>query len=93
MILDTIVDWKRQEVDSLKHHGISTPDCQIDPPRGFQKALTGYDGLSVIAEAKKASPSKGVICPDFNPVKILPEGQGIKFLDCRIVLRSDVSDK
>jgi len=70
MILDTIVDWKRQEVDSLKHHGISTPDCQIDPPRGFQKSLTGYDGLSVIAEAKKASPSKGVICPDFDPAKI-----------------------
>jgi len=33
-----------------------------------------------------------VYAVDFNPVKILPEGQGIKFLDCRIVLRSDVSD-
>jgi indole-3-glycerol phosphate synthase len=70
MILDTIVDVKRQEVDRLKQHGIRTPDCQIESPRGFQKALTVHDGLSVIAEAKKASPSKGVISIDFDPAKI-----------------------
>jgi indole-3-glycerol phosphate synthase len=70
MILDTIVDRKRQEVDSFKKHGISAPDCQVDPPRGFQQALTEYRGLAVIAEAKKASPSKGVICADFDPARI-----------------------
>ena len=70
MILDTIVEQKRQEVDSLKRQKVGKPDCQVDPPRGFQKALTGYAGLSMIAEAKKASPSKGVICADFDPVKI-----------------------
>jgi len=70
MILDTIVEQKRQEVDSLKRQGIGKPDCQVDPPRGFQQALIGYTGLSVIAEAKKASPSKGVICADFDPAKI-----------------------
>lgn len=70
MILDTIVEQKRQEVDSLKRQKVGKPDCQVDPPRGFQKALTGYGGLSMIAEAKKASPSKGVICADFDPVKI-----------------------
>ena len=70
MILDTIVDQKRLEVESLKQHGISGPGGQVDPPRGFHKALTVYDGLSVIAEAKKASPSKGVICADFDPASI-----------------------
>ena len=70
MILDTIVEQKRQEVDRLKRQGVGKPDCQVDPPRGFQQALTGYTGLSVIAEAKKASPSKGVICADFDPAKI-----------------------
>ena len=70
MILDTIVEQKRQEVDKLKRLGVVEPDCQIDPPRGFQQALTGYAGLSMIAEAKKASPSKGVICADFDPLKI-----------------------
>ena len=70
MILDTIVEQKRQEVDRLKWQGVGKPDCQVDPPRGFQQALTGYAGLSVIAEAKKASPSKGIICADFDPAKI-----------------------
>jgi len=70
MILDTIVEQKRQEVDNLKRQGVGEPDCHVDPPRGFQRALTGYAGLSMIAEAKKASPSKGVICADFDPVKI-----------------------
>jgi indole-3-glycerol phosphate synthase len=70
MILDTIVEQKRQEVDKLKRQGVGKPDCQVDPPRRFQQALTGYAGLSVIAEVKKASPSKGVICADFDPAKI-----------------------
>ena len=70
MILDTIVEQKQQEVADLRQHGLRMPDGQIDPPRGFQQALTEYRGLSVIAEAKKASPSKGVICADFDPVKI-----------------------
>lgn len=50
--------------------GIGHPDRDVDPPRGFLRALTSYDGMALIAEAKKASPSKGVICPDFDPVKI-----------------------
>ena len=70
MILDTIVEQKQQEVADLRQRGLRVPDGQIDPPRGFQQALTEYAGLSVIAEAKKASPSKGVICADFDPVKI-----------------------
>jgi indole-3-glycerol phosphate synthase len=70
MILDTIVAQKQEEVVSLKMEVIGSPDIQVDPPRGFQRALTDFPGLSVIAEAKKASPSKGVICADFDPVAI-----------------------
>ncbi len=70
MILDTIVARKREEVDSLLQTGIAEPDSEIDPPRGFRSALENHNGLSVIAEAKKASPSKGLIRPDFNPVQI-----------------------
>ncbi len=74
MILDTIVAQKRQEVAALKTFGINLPaqyqEKAIDPPRGFRRALTEYSGLSVIAEVKKASPSKGVICTNFQPTDI-----------------------
>ncbi|MBU1565648.1 MAG: indole-3-glycerol phosphate synthase TrpC [Proteobacteria bacterium] len=74
MILDTIVARKRQEVVELRSKGIFLPaqfrDKEIDPPRGFCRALMAYPGVSVIAEVKKASPSKGIICADFQPVNI-----------------------
>lgn len=74
MILERIVAKKRLEVAELKAKGIHLPESfgqkQIDPPRGFRKALMDYPGVAIIAEVKKASPSKGVICPDFDPVAI-----------------------
>jgi len=69
-ILDTIVAHKKQEVALLKSKGVTAPDGSIDPPRGFMRALTESSEIAVIAEVKKASPSKGVICPDFDPETI-----------------------
>lgn len=70
MILDTIVARKKEEVSGLLNKGYPIPDDEIPPPRGFKKSLTDYVGMALIAEAKKASPSKGVICHDFDPVAI-----------------------
>lgn len=70
MILDTIVARKREEVAALKKTGIKPLDREVDPPRGFYDALVDFSGVAIIAEAKKASPSKGVIQPDFDPVRI-----------------------
>ena len=71
MILDRIVERKREEVSRLRSHGITLPTefagQQLDSPRGFKQALEQYDGVAIIAEVKKASPSKGVICQDFAP--------------------------
>jgi indole-3-glycerol phosphate synthase len=70
MILDTIVARKYEEVAELKRRGLPTAPRPVAPPRGFINALTRAPGVAIIAEAKKASPSKGVIQPDFDPVRI-----------------------
>ncbi len=48
------------------------------PTRGFASAVSrkGPDEpLRIIAEAKKASPSKGLLCPDFDPVALARDYQ------------------
>lgn len=73
-ILDTIVARKHEEVALLRRNSVQLPQpfigIEIAPPRGFRQALLAYQGLSIIAEVKKASPSKGVICENFHPVEI-----------------------
>ncbi|WP_417913008.1 indole-3-glycerol phosphate synthase TrpC [Candidatus Electronema sp. TJ] len=70
MILDTIAARKWEEIAVLKRSGIRPPEGSVAPPRGFIRALLTAPGVAIIAEAKKASPSKGVICPDFDPCAI-----------------------
>jgi len=69
-ILQTIVERKKKEVAQLKAKGLIRPELPLDPPRGFMRALVQAPEIAVIAEVKKASPSKGVICPDFDPAAI-----------------------
>jgi len=45
--------------------------CADKPlPYGFTNALKRTNGPAIIAEVKKASPSKGIIREDFNPIEI-----------------------
>jgi len=80
MILDTIVQQKKEEVNSLRLNGITIPkpygDKPVDGSRGFTRSLLDFSGVSIIAEVKKASPSKGVISHDFDPVRIAVNYQG-----------------
>lgn len=76
-ILDTIVARKYEEVRENRAR-VSLDELQrlaaaADAPRGFADALRKRAALqqpAVIAEVKKASPSKGVIRENFNPAEI-----------------------
>lgn len=66
--LAEICATKRQEVAARKPHGLSHWPAP-SPVRGFEAALRAKaaNGLALIAEIKKASPSKGLIRADFDP--------------------------
>jgi indole-3-glycerol phosphate synthase len=72
-ILDRILETKRAEVAAKKATtSLASLEAMIsrrDTPRGFRKALDkkAKTGPALIAEVKKASPSKGVIREDFDP--------------------------
>ncbi|HKF51799.1 MAG TPA: indole-3-glycerol phosphate synthase TrpC [Candidatus Acidoferrales bacterium] len=72
-VLTRIVERRREVV---AHRKRVLPDVALKlavekksaPVRDFMAALT-QDGLNVIAELKKASPSRGLLCADYQPVK------------------------
>jgi indole-3-glycerol phosphate synthase len=79
-ILDTIVEEKRREVAQLPERIIAAGDLrdamlEHGERRDFLAALRQprRGELALIAEVKKASPSAGVICKDFDPVQIAIE--------------------
>lgn len=76
MFLDKIVATKQQEVAELKQR-ITIAEMErriagLPACLGFERALsTGKKRpMGLIAEVKKASPSKGLIREDFEPVKL-----------------------
>jgi indole-3-glycerol phosphate synthase len=76
MFLDKIVATKRAEVERLKQtFSLSDAEKKIaSMPAclGFERAIAQNRNrnMGLIAEVKKASPSKGLIRPDFDPVGI-----------------------
>jgi len=73
MILDRIVTDNRKELEARKRKltmaELKRIASEQPPPLDFASALRG-NVIRLIAEVKKASPSRGVIRQDFNPVDI-----------------------
>ena len=73
-ILDRIAAYKRDEVAAHRREtsqdAIEAGAREASPPRGFRLALeraAARQRLPLIAEIKRASPSKGLIRADFDP--------------------------
>jgi indole-3-glycerol phosphate synthase len=73
MILEQIVADNRLDLETRKR---ITPLAELrrvaleqPQPLDLASALCG-DSVKLIAEVKKASPSRGIICPDFDPIRI-----------------------
>ncbi|MGH9770764.1 MAG: indole-3-glycerol phosphate synthase TrpC [Candidatus Acidiferrales bacterium] len=74
-ILDQIVDARRE---SIAHRKRVLPEVALkiavekaEPPRDFAGALT-HSEYNIIAELKKASPSRGIIRPGYVPADLAP---------------------
>jgi indole-3-glycerol phosphate synthase len=68
--LDQIVAATRRKVAEVMHSANLRElerRAQVHEPRGFRQALESHAGPAIIAELKKASPSRGLIRADFHP--------------------------
>ena len=70
--LARIVAEKREHVARMKRERphIGAAAAAGGEPRGFAAALAGREGYGLVAEIKKASPSKGLIRADFDPAAL-----------------------
>src|SRR5262245_47941146 len=76
-ILTSIIAYKRAEIAAAQAHRplheVEIAAHAAPPPRRFAEALAGEIAsghFALIAEIKKASPSKGLIRSDFDPVTL-----------------------
>src|SRR5215470_16919663 len=79
-VLSEILAAKRTEVycssKRVSREELQRRITDMPPTRDFcsalirQPAARGHDGPALIAEVKKASPSKGIIRADFDPLEI-----------------------
>ena len=92
MILDEIAEYTKERVRALKAYKslYAVRDEAEGRPQGKDfRAAIAAPGLSVIAELKKASPSKGIIAPDFTDIYLRKaaeyEAGGAAAISCEVL--------
>ncbi|MFO7445441.1 MAG: indole-3-glycerol phosphate synthase TrpC [Ignavibacteriaceae bacterium] len=99
-ILDEILEVKKREVSELKKsYSLSSfTDFEFFSSNGFSfsKNIRTNKNLSIIAEIKKASPSKGILREEFNHLKIAEEYfkagvQAVSVLTDKLFFRGDIN--
>ena len=70
--LEEIINYKKEEISFRKNQvtdfDLNSMIEKQEKPRKFILSLDDPDKMNLIAEIKKASPSKGLIRNDFDPV-------------------------
>lgn len=76
MILDDIAARRREQLERdmakvplTEVRAAAEEAAKTDTGRSFKKSLTAFPSPAIIAEVKKASPSKGIISEDFRPAE------------------------
>ncbi len=72
--LQEIINYKKEEFNyrrnQINNFELQSKIDQQEKPRKFTAKLNTPNTLNLIAEIKKASPSKGLIRKDFNPIEL-----------------------
>jgi len=87
-VLQRLLDTKKQRLDQAKYTvplaELKARIGNVEPARDFAFAIKSNGSVRLIAELKKASPSRGLIRPDFDPVTIarIYEEHGANAISC-----------
>ncbi|MEE8408699.1 MAG: indole-3-glycerol phosphate synthase TrpC, partial [Myxococcota bacterium] len=94
--LDRILDAKRAELERAKrrlpYEALRDLVAAATPARDFAGALTRGDGPRIIAEVKRASPSRGVLRPQQATVDWQPEALALEYARGGAVALSVLTD-
>ncbi|MEM9561249.1 MAG: indole-3-glycerol phosphate synthase TrpC [Actinomycetota bacterium] len=76
--LARILDAHREAAaaDTRRLDDLVARSAGLDPVRGFTRALAATDGVAVISEVKRRSPSKGDLHPDLDPAALAADYAG-----------------